>query len=484
MKRQRPRDLLARLRARPLPEWYGDAKLGIFIHWGLASVPGFAPRERDIRELIRERYDDLLPLSPYTEWYENALRFPWSPTARYHRERYGDRAYADFRRDFERGLELWHPEEWARRFATAGARYVVLVTKHHDGYCLWPSAVPHPARPGWQVRRDVVGELGRAVRAAGMRFGVYYSGGIDWSFEPRPVRTMLEFVASMPRGPYADHAEAHVRELVRRYRPAVLWNDIAWPTDRPRLWRLMADYYDAVPEGVVNDRWLTPGWLLATLRLRPARALLDAALKRAVARSGPGPGPPPPPHFDFRTPEYAVFPDIRSEKWECVRGMDKSFGYNRASLEEDFVGHEELIHSFADIVSKNGNLLLNVGPRGEDAALPEPQLRRLEWLGRWLERNGEAIYGSRPWRRAEATADGGLALRFTARGPDLFAIALGTPPPGELRIAGVRAESATTAEWLGAGPAAVRATGSGIAVTVPPGLPAEPAHVLALRGAA
>jgi alpha-L-fucosidase len=464
-----------------VPEWYRDAKLGIFIHWSLASVPGYAPREHEINELLRTRYDDMLPLSPYTEWYENAIKFPWSPSAAHHREHWNGRPYASFKDDFVRGLEQWDPEGWAERFRRAGARWVVFVTKHHDGFCLWPSQVENLHHAGWNTGRDCVGELARAVRARRMRFGVYYSGGIDWSFETRPVRTFTEFIASMPRGDYPDYAEAQVRELVDAYSPDVLWNDISWPTGPERLWRLIADYYGAVPEGLVNDRWLTAGWPVNMLRIRPLRALVDAWLRRRVRSPGVDLTPPPPPHFDVRTPEYAVFDDIRPEAWECVRGMDKSFGYNRASLPEDFLGRDELIHSLVDIVSKNGNLLLNVGPRGKDGVIPAVQLERLDWLGEWLSQSGESLYGTRPWRRAEGRTDGGLPVRFTARGDAVYAIVLGTPSGTRFGLEGVCPADGESVRALGRElPVHWRRTSAGVALELEAPLPAAPAHAFAI----
>ena len=143
---------LASLRSHQVPGWYDDAKLGIFVHWTMASVPAFAPREHDIIELLRERYRDLQVYTPYVEWYENSLRFPESPVSRFHREHYGDRAYASFRGDFvEGGIARLDPDAWADAFAAAGARYVVLVTKHHDGFCLWPSRVANPHRDGLEL---------------------------------------------------------------------------------------------------------------------------------------------------------------------------------------------------------------------------------------------------------------------------------------------------------------------------------------------
>jgi alpha-L-fucosidase len=475
---------LASLRSHAVPAWYEDAKLGIFVHWTMASVPAFAPRDQDILELLRTRYRDLQVYTPYVEWYENSLRFPESPVARFHRERYGERPYASFRDDFVAGgIARLDPDAWADAFAAAGARYVVFVTKHHDGFCLWPSRVRNPRREGWSSPRDCVGELARAVRARGMRFGVYYSGGLDWSFEPEPVRTVVDVMASVPGGDYPAYADAQARELVERVAPEVLWNDIAWPTGRPALWRLFADYYAAVPDGLVNDRWITRSWLTDALRLRPLGALADRLVERAVRSGRADLTPPVPPHCDVRTPEYAVFPDVRRKKWECVRGIDKSFGYNRDSREEDFLSQRDLIHSFADIVSKNGNLLLNVGPRGEDAAIPDAQLRRLRWLGAWLARNGEAVYGTRPWLRAEGTTREGPAVRFSARGDAVYAVVLGTPPGGSLTLEDLALADGGSVSLVGGGPLPWRREGSALRVEVGR-LPDDgaPAFALALRG--
>ncbi|HEX2486570.1 MAG TPA: alpha-L-fucosidase [Myxococcota bacterium] len=474
---------LASLRSHEVPAWYEDAKLGIFVHWTMASVPAFAPREHDIQELLRARYRDLQVYIPYVEWYENSLRFPESPVARFHRERYGERPYASFRDDFVAGgIARFDPDAWADVFAGAGARYVVLVTKHHDGFCLWPSRVRNPRREGWASPRDCVGELARAVRARGLRFGVYYSGGLDWTFEPMPVRTVADVMASVPGGSYPAYADAQVRELVARVAPDVLWNDIAWPTGRAGLWRLFADYYAAVLEGVVNDRWATRSWVTDALRLRPLRALADRAIERLVARGRANLTPPRPPHCDFRTPEYAVFPDVRREKWECVRGIDKSFGYNRASREEDFLSRRELVHSFADIVSKNGNLLLNVGPRGEDAVVPDAQLARLRWLGEFLARSGEAVYGTQPWRRAEGTTREGVAVRFSARADAVYAIVLGWPAGAVLTLEDVALAEGGGVELLGRGPVRWQRDGTALRVELGEAPRDEPAFALALRG--
>ncbi len=404
---------LKALRAHQVPTWWRDAKLGIFIHWTPAAVPGWAPVDSVIGDLLSAGRPDALGENPYTEWYENSLRFPDSSASRHHRETYGNKPYADFVDEFAAGLESWDPEDWARRFAATGARYVVLVSKHHDGWCLWPSEVANPNRPGWYSERDIVGELREAVLGAGMRFGLYYSGGLDWTFDARPIGNLGDMLAAIPRGDYPAYADAHVRELIARYRPSVLWNDIAWPATAPSLWKLMGHYYESVPDGVLNDRWMP--WMapIAATQLDPVRRAANTLNARAT-RSGTGLIPPRPPHFDVRTPEYVTFDDVQRDPWECVRGIDHSFGYNRNSGPGDFLGEEELLTMTTDIVSKGGNLLLNVGPRGEDATIPAEQCRALDALGRWSGSEGSSIFGSRPWVRPVGRSMEGHDLRIWA----------------------------------------------------------------------
>jgi alpha-L-fucosidase len=413
------RAALRALRRRRLPAWWRDAKLGIFVHWTPASVVGFAPVDSEIAELLQSGRRDALAWSPYTEWYENSLRFPDSPAARHHRE-IGAPAYAELVARWEAALDGWDPDQWARRFAATGARYVVLVAKHHDGYCLWPSRVTNPHRAGCTSSRDVVGELAEAVRAANMRFGVYYSGGLDWTFDDRPIGSFADMLAAIPRGDYAEYATAQVQELIERYRPSVLWNDIAWPAPGASLWELFGQYYDAVPDGVVNDRWMPWSPALAVARLAPVQRAIDAGVRRQARRDA-GVVPPEPPHFDVRTPEYTVFPDVRDTPWECVRGMDMSFGYNAASRPEHFVDPDELVWSFVDIVAKGGNLLLNVGPRGVDAGIPDEQLARLETLGSFLQMHAATLYATRPWITAGNTTAEGVPVRYSARDASVYA---------------------------------------------------------------
>ncbi|MEZ5238155.1 MAG: alpha-L-fucosidase [Microthrixaceae bacterium] len=161
------RGALRELRRHRIPSWWSDAKLGIFVHWTPAAVPGWAPVDSEIGELLAAGDPEALAENPYTEWYQNSLRFPGSSVSRHHRETFGDAPYSEFVDAFREGLEQWDPDAWARRFAATGARYVVLVAKHHDGWCLWPSTVANPRRSGWYSDRDP----GRRAARGGPRPG-------------------------------------------------------------------------------------------------------------------------------------------------------------------------------------------------------------------------------------------------------------------------------------------------------------------------
>ena len=315
------------LRARPLPDWYDDAKLGIFIHWGPQSVPGWAPTAGEYAKLLNERgWRYWFANNPYADWYQNTLKIAGSPTQTYHRQTYGaDYPYDNFIPLFEDAAQRWKPEAWAEVFAQTGARYVVLTTKHHDGYLLWPSAHPNPGKRDYQSKRDLVGELTEAVRGHGMRMGLYYSGGLDWSFEGRPIQDLPDLFARIPTDPaYTAYVDAHWRELIDRYQPSVLWNDIAYPSGTDTR-RLFADYYNAVPDGVVNDRFAqynlgAEGSLRYRVMLWGVKTLAPPLIKWRGTAAAPAGA-----HADFRTPEYA------------------SFGQDREGQMGDLPGHRLLV---------------------------------------------------------------------------------------------------------------------------------------------
>ena len=416
------------------PGWWRDAKLGIMMHWSLSSVPAWAP-PGNILDLLRDRPQDALAHTPYAEWYENSLKFPNGPTATWHRERWGERAYASFQAEFERGLADWSPEPLLDLVEASGARYFVPITKHHDGYCLWPTATPNPMRGGeWRSSRDIVGELAAGIRRAGLGFGVYYSGGLDWTLDPRPVANLADMRMTGLLGPAATAlVRAHYDELIARYDPDILWNDIGYP-DADDLWSLLAGYYSGRPDRLINDRFQLPDPASARLDDPEARAALNARIAGALAEPGFAFAPERPPVFDHRTPEYAVIGAANDgSAWETVRGVGHSFGYNRAETADDHLSADALVTLFASVVGDGGNLLINVGPRA-DGSIPREQSEPLRALGAWVSKHGEAIYGTRRSSRFQAWREGATAALPVETAGKQFVILVGRPLTGELRL--------------------------------------------------
>jgi alpha-L-fucosidase len=468
---------LESVRQHQVPDWYHDAKLGIFVHWGLYSVPAWAPLTGEAARVIAEEgWAKWFSRNPYAEWYMNSMRIDGSATCQHHVEAYGlDFAYTDFIPMFNEAIHGWDPGVLADLFRQVGARYVVLTTKHHDGFLLWPSGHPNPFRANYHAQRDLVGELTEAVRARGMKMGLYYSGGIDWTFDDIVIRDIGDLMSATPqRADYVAYANSHWQELIARYQPSVMWNDIAYPA-AANLPELFAHYYNAVPDGVINDRFSQ----FRTPRSRVVRALLKAVVPLLMRlRSRRGELVPPSAHFDFRTPEYASYDHIVQTKWESTRGIGYSFGYNRNEGVDNYLSVQELVHSFVDIVSKNGNLLLNVGPMA-DGTIPEMQRERLLGLGQWLSVNGEAIFGTRPWVRADSSTGEGLGVRFTRHGDDLYAIVLGQPKGNLVQVQGLQTQDGTVVHLLGQSSSLVWQRQDGaLAVTLPEGRPESPAFAL------
>ncbi len=435
------------------PEWHRDAKLGIFIHWGIFTVPAYAPRGASINETIRDHPADGWSRLPYTEWYPNSIRFPQSPAAAHHRATWGDRPYESFRADFDAASEAFDADAWAALFEEAGAKYAVLVTKHHDGYCLWPTTTPNPHRPGWHSKRDFVGELAGAVRSRGLTFGTYYSGGLDWTFRHHPIGTFGDLLACVPyEDDYRAYALAQYRELIERYDTALLWNDIAYPDEGDRE-VLFADFRKAKPDGTINDRWLANGALFAGMRDPKGRAGMDAAIAARWASGAMTEAMPDSGLGDYRTPEYSDELEFGARDWESCRGMDTSFGFNAQARPEDYLKPDELIRSFVDIVAHGGNLLLNMGPRA-DGSVPEPQQKLLRALGGWLKINGAAIYGTRRVADPKGIASDGTPYRITASKDALHVLFMERPTATTLTLPSVRGATS-----------AMRPDGGGVTLT-------------------
>ena len=344
------------LNAHPIPQWYEDCKLGIFIHWGIYSVPAFANPSYQLGEIPTE-YNWYIN-NPYAEWYENSVRVGEGPTYEHHMKTWGkDFKYTDFTDMFK--AEKWDPKEWTELFQKAGAKYVVLVTKHHDGFCLFPTKHTDFNSVERGPKRDITGELCEAVKATDMKMGLYYSGFLNWRFYDEPVfsKTNIGTYCS-PTFEYTDFVFKQCMELVDTYEPSLFWNDVGWPLNgEEHLKHFLSHYYNKNEDAVVNDRFSNF-------------------------------------YHGYITKEYRSGTSSRVEKWEMTRGLGLSFGYNQMENGENGISGKDLIDLLVSTVANNGNLLINVGPKA-DGTIPQWQQDRLLDLGAWLDVNGEAIYGTR-----------------------------------------------------------------------------------------
>ncbi|KAK8791084.1 hypothetical protein WA158_005715 [Blastocystis sp. Blastoise] len=356
------------LDSRPLPSWFDEAKLGIFIHWGLFAVPSFK-----------------------TEWYWQKLSSGDAETVAFHKKTYGENfKYQDFVKDFK--AEMYDPERWAEVFQKSGAKYVVLTSKHHEGFTMFPSKYTW----NWNAKdvgphRDLLGELATAVRKHNMTFGAYHSL-YEW-FNPLFLQDQKN---SWKTQQYVDtHYLPMIKELVNTYKPDLLWGDGEYmaPVEYWRSKEFLAWLYSPVKDTVVvNDRWGK-----------------DTRQNHGGYYSGP----------DRYEPGHLL-----PHKWEMAMTIQKtSWGYDRT---EDFYTNKfftfrELLDKLIPTIAYGGNMLLNIGPTGDGRIIPIIQERLLQ-LGDWMKVNGEAIYKSIPWR----VQDEDKKVYFTER-KDLSAVYLILP---------------------------------------------------------
>lgn len=343
---------------RPIPAWFTEAKFGIFIHWGVYSVPSYAP---------------VLPgRLAYAEWYWHAITEGRKPNANpvdagswdYHKRVYGaNLPYQDLAPQFR--AELFDPVHWADVFQRSGAKYVAITSKHHEGFALWPSAEASKTwgRP-WNAveigpKRDLLGDLTAAVRAKGLKMGIYYSL-YEW-YNPL-------YLSDKPRY-VTEHMMPQFKDVVSRYRPSIVFSDGEWDLNSAD-WRspeLLAWLYNESPskdDVVVDDRWGK-----------------DTRHK----------------HGGYWTTEYTPGMSDIDHPWEESRGMGFSYGYNRAERVEHYHSGRDLVVLLVDLVSRGGNLLLDIGPAA-DGTIPPIMEERLLQIGSWLRVNGEAIYGTKTWK--------------------------------------------------------------------------------------
>lgn len=406
------------LRNYRVPEWYEDAKFGIFIHWGVYAVPAFG-----------------------NEWYPRNMYIQGRPEFEHHLATYGPHhefGYKDFIPLF--GAEQFDPAAWADLFRRAGARFVVPVAEHHDGFAMYDCSFSRWTAVQMGPKRDVIGELADAVRQAGMVFGLSSHRAEHWWFMnggrafpsdvqdpayadfygPAVVHThgkdgQLD-TEPYPSPEYLEDWLARTVELVDKYQPQLVWFDwwIGHPAFEPYLQRFAAHYYN---RGLEWGKGVAINY--KNQCFPEGTAVLDL--------------------------ERGQLKDIRPMLWQNDTSVSKnSWGYVQ---DQDYKHATDLIQDLVDVVSKNGALLLNIGPR-PDGTIPEPEQDLLLEIGKWLQVNGEAIYGSRPWvvfgegptevpegmftdtQRAAFTAQD---FRFTRRADAVYAICLGRPS-GEVTV--------------------------------------------------
>ncbi|MCL2495380.1 MAG: alpha-L-fucosidase [Oscillospiraceae bacterium] len=341
------------INSRPVPAWFEDAKFGVFIHWGLYSVPAFSRRDQ------------------YAEWYAKHLDGKNPEVLAFHHRVYGEKfAYADFVRDFK--AELFDAEEWVSLFERAGAKYLNLTSKHHDGFCLFSS----PYAKFWNSvdvgpHRDFCFELREACEGSSVKFGVYHSL-YEW-YHPLYLKDPERFAL--------EHLHPMMVDLIERYQPNTLFTDGEW--DQPHeVWHsreFLAWLYNesSVKDFIVpNDRWGK-----GTREMQLGGNLTTEYSWQSFLEKNPG----------------------QTKPFEECRGIGHSFGFNRAETCEDYLTPDELVELLVTLVSAGGNLLLNVGPAA-DGSIPAIMQERLLQLGDWLRVNGEGIYSSRKYKTS--TQDG------------------------------------------------------------------------------
>lgn len=394
-----------------IPDWFRDAKFGIFIHWGVYAVPAFG-----------------------NEWYPRHMYTKDSKVYKHHIEKYGDLTefgYKDFIPMFK--AEKFNADEWVSLFQKSGAKYVVPVAEHHDGFSLYKSTVNPWNAVDMGPHQDIVGELKKATVDYGLHFGLsIHRAENAWFFNegmkiPSDVQSgkysslygecLAEPGGQTPDCPegagFNEHSKKswleHTYELIDLYQPELMWFD--WTVGkypfRSTFYQYMAYYYNSArdwnKEVVVNTKFGYGNNIQV---------------------------------FDI---ERGKSDKIRDFPWQTDTSVGKkSWGYIEG---EENKSPNQIIDDLVDIVSKNGNLLLNIGPKADGTITPEQQAVLLQ-IGDWLNVNGEAIYGTRPWVRAGEGSEQGTSgafsdnketvytaqdIRFTTKGDVLYAISLEWP---------------------------------------------------------
>ncbi|XP_056288587.1 tissue alpha-L-fucosidase-like [Pseudoliparis swirei] len=419
------------LDARPLPQWYDDAKIGIFVHWGVFSVPG---------------------IGQFSEWFWCWWKIHHrADQVRFMRENYPPGfEYADFATQFH--AEFFNPDDWADIFKASGAKYVVFTSKHHEGFTNWPS----PDSWNWNSmavgpHRDLVGELVKAVRKKSMYMGLYHSL-YEW-FHPLYVADKASGYKTQDF--VARKALPELYNLVNSYKPDLIWSDGDWeaPDTYWNSTEFLAWLYNDSPVKdvvVTNDRWGKGCYCK------------HGGYYNCADRYTPG-----------KLPDH---------KWEKCQSIDKrSWGYRRNMKLSEIMDLPSIIKDMVYVVAMGGNYLLNIGPMSDGMIAPVFE-ERLRGMGAWLGINGEAIYASKTWR--VQTENSTVNVWYTTKNNTVYAIILGWPPKQYLQLTVPKMTGATQVtlldypdmplKWASLTPSA------GLVITMPY-MPVSPADAWCLK---
>ncbi|KAL2069316.1 hypothetical protein VTL71DRAFT_15654 [Oculimacula yallundae] len=436
---------LSSLSTHESPDWFNDAKYGIFVHWGPYSVPGWG---------------NSTPVEIYAEWYwwyghhRNADK---ADVYNYHLETFGpDVVYDDFFSNFT--AEQWDAKSWVDLFADAGAQYFVFTTKHHDGFAMFDSKnTTNRNSLLYGPERDILGELFEAAKKyqPQLKRGTYFSlpewfnplyGPYGFSQTTDPASTSWPGIAA--RNPYTGEEEP--------YTGAIPKDDFIADLMVPQMEILAYDYDTDI-------MWCDCGAANGTAEFAAEwfnRASSQGRQVTMNSRCGIAAG------ADFDTPEYTTFSSVSERKWESNQGMDPySYGYNRATPAELYMNATTLIHSLVDMVSKNGNLLLDIGPKA-DGTIDATEVAHLLEAGIWIKANAEAIFNTTYYFITPQIGD----IRFTETDDAFYILSLTKPAekfvidaalpilPGD-EISMIGAGNGTALEWS--------SSGEGITINVP-----------------
>ena len=454
-----------------VPQWFIEAKLGLSLHWGLYSVPAY-----------------------HNEWYEKHM---YGTFIQWHREHFGRQdkfGYKDFIPMFT--AEKFDPKAWAELFKKSGAKWIAPTVQHHDNFALWDSRVTPFNAMQMGPKRDLMGELARAVRAQGLKFGVSNHGIENFQFINPPADLAADlkakqadlydpkwadFYSAADRSDEAckkfliNWAERNV-ELIDKFQPDVVWFDNGVDIrylDPLKLW-VAAYYYNRAKEWGKKVSIVTKKAAFAPsgTNTQEIGSIID--FEKIGARSPSG---------------------IRTGVWEVHEPIGSTWGY---TSDMTVAGPGTIVSKLADTASKNGNLLLNLSPKA-DGTIPEAQQKTLLEVGRWLETNGEAIYGTHNWIKfgeGGGRGQSGLNIRFTVKGDNLYAIILGNWPGKQAVITSLATGKAPQGKirsvtllgykhalrFLGSKPLRFTQDAGGLKVKLPASAPCKYAYTLRIVG--